>query len=97
MGSPERCLKGYPGMLSVFTNRSRTSFRLDNLDRMHTSSVCGYVGEYESRGSRYRFTDCTTQISFFVKRFLIEEREDNVQEKKEQTVSSNSTELATQA
>ncbi|KAF8559339.1 MFS general substrate transporter [Imleria badia] len=36
-------------------------------------------------------------ISFFVKRFFIEERDDNVQEKEEQTVSSNSAEIATQA
>jgi len=48
----------------------------------------------------YWVTDCelTTKISFFVKRFPVEARKEDVQEEKEHTdASSDSTELATQA
>ena len=49
MGGSKHCLEGYPGMFSGFTDQSCTSFPLDNLDRMHTTSVCGYAGEHSSQ------------------------------------------------
>lgn len=73
---------------------------LGNLDRLHTNSLCGYAGEYRVIQRFYRAANykLTTKISFFVKRFPIEERGDDVQEKKEHTsISSSSTELATEA